>query len=240
MGTGARRAAASAPLCPDVAAAVAVVVRRQYPGQLPGPVCDSAYTTSLSSSQCLRSAGARRGARSAEASSFAENFDNGHVYSGWDKICNPQPWTDATRPEWVESEDGEYISIMTLSVLATRRRDLNSFRIFDFVGKGSQVVSPSWTRVRGIREVAAGCKLHPVFEGKTLPETGGPGRLSPIRSPRAFPRLEIEPSGFGLLSCGLCGWWGWGSRRGPDPEAAPARGPAPPQVKCEPSSSTPK
>ena len=93
---------------------------------------------------------------SAEASSFAENFDNGHVHSGWDKICNPQPWTDATRPEWLESEDGEYISIMTLSVLATRRRDLNSFRIFDFVGKGTQVVSPSWTRVRGIAGAECG------------------------------------------------------------------------------------
>ena len=38
---------------------------------------------------------------SAEASSFTVEHGNGHVYSGWDKICNPQPWTDATRPEWL-------------------------------------------------------------------------------------------------------------------------------------------
>ena len=37
---------------------------------------------------------------SAPASSFTVEHGNGHtVYSGWDKICKPQLWTDATRPE---------------------------------------------------------------------------------------------------------------------------------------------
>ena len=65
---------------------------------------------------------------------------------GWDRICNPQPWTDATRPAWLtealadldtpweQREDGKGLYSMTLSIFATRRRDLSSFRMFHFSG----------------------------------------------------------------------------------------------------------
>ena len=63
---------------------------------------------------------------SAEASSFTVEHGNGHVYSGWDKICNPQPWTDATRPEWLTK---------TLAVMDTRWRYVppaGQLRLFEF------------------------------------------------------------------------------------------------------------
>jgi len=89
------------------------------------------------------------------------------AYTGWDRICNPQPWTDATRPAWLTEEVADLettfppsvLCSMTLSIVATRRRDLSSFRMFHFTGQPE-----------GIREIGDGTVC---YEEEALPEKVG-------------------------------------------------------------------
>ena len=114
------------------------------------------------------------------------------AYTGWDRIRNPQPWSDATRPAWLTEEVADLgttfppsvLCSMTLSIVATRRRDLSSFRMFHFTGQPE-----------GIREIGDGTVC---YEEEALPEKvglvvnyhdfHGYGHQGP------FPYYHIEPT----------------------------------------------